>query len=150
MGGLVIIVGVVLMVVIHEGAHFVAAKAFNIKATEAFFGFGPRLWSMQRGETEYGVKAIMLGGYVRIVGMNPFEEVPPEDEERTYRAKPFGQKAIVVLAGISSHFVVAIVMFWFVALVWGTALLPSPELSPTVTNVSRVLFESDDGPIHDE
>ena len=105
MGALTILAGLVLMIVIHEGAHFVAAKAFDMKATEAFFGFGPRLWSTTRGETEYGIKAIPFGGYVRIIGMNPFEEVPVEDEGRTYRVAPFWQKAMVVLAGIFSHFV---------------------------------------------
>ena len=80
MGALIMIVGVILMIIIHEGGHFIAAKGFGMKATEAFFGFGPRLWSTVRGETEYGVKAIPFGGYVRIIGMNPFEEVPPEDE----------------------------------------------------------------------
>ena len=61
-----------------------------------------------RGETEYGVKAIPFGGYVRIIGMNPFEEVPPEEEGRTYRVASYGKKTVVVLAGIMSHFVVAI------------------------------------------
>jgi membrane-associated protease RseP (regulator of RpoE activity) len=98
----------------------VAAKAFGMKATEAFFGFGPRIWSMTRGETEYGVKAIPFGGYVRIIGMNPFEDVDPDDEGRTYRAAPFWKKTVVVLAGIMSHFVVALVLLWFVATVWGT------------------------------
>ena len=111
MGAVVIIVGVLLMVVVHEMGHFVAAKAFNMKATEAFFGFGPRLWSTTRGETEYGIKAIPLGGYVRIIGMNPFEEVAPEDEGRTYRENPFWKKSVVVLAGIASHFVVAFILF---------------------------------------
>jgi RIP metalloprotease RseP len=143
MGEFVIIAGVVLMVVIHEGAHFVAAKAFGMKATEAFFGFGPRLWSTRRGETEYGVKALPLGGYVRIIGMNPFEEVTPEEEGRTYRVKPFWQKTVVVLAGIGSHLVAALILFWVVATVWGTARLPSPELTPTVTNVGRVLVDPD-------
>ncbi|MFQ5554888.1 MAG: site-2 protease family protein [Acidimicrobiia bacterium] len=146
MGGFLIVIGIILMVVIHEGAHFVAAKAFGMKATEAFFGFGPRLWSIRRGETEYGVKALPLGGYVRIIGMNPFEEVPPEDEGRTYRQQPFWQKSIVVLAGITSHFVVAFGLFWLVSVFWGTMLLPSSELSPTVTSVSRVLVQSDTGP----
>ena len=119
MGSVVLIVGVILMVIIHEAGHFLAAKYFNIKATEAFFGFGPRIWSVQRGETEYGVKAIPLGGYVRIIGMNPFEEVAPEDEGRTYREKPFYQKAIVVLAGILSHFVVAFILFLIVVMAYG-------------------------------
>ena len=115
MGPLVVIVGMLLMVVIHEAGHFITAKFFDMKATEAFFGFGPRLWSTTKGETEYGIKAIPLGGYVRIVGMNPFEDVPAEEEHRTYRFKPFWQKAIVVLAGIFSHFVVAFILFYIVA-----------------------------------
>ena len=82
MGSAVMVIGIVAMIVVHEGAHFVAAKGFGMKATEAFFGFGPRIWSTTRGETEYGIKAVPLGGYVRIIGMNPFEEVPPEDEGR--------------------------------------------------------------------
>jgi len=119
MGPAIMIIGVVLMIVIHEGGHFVAAKSFGMKATEAFFGFGPKLWSMKRGETEYGVKAIPLGGYVRIIGMNPFEEVDEEDEHRTYRAAPFWKKTVVVLAGILSHFVIALALLWFVGAIWG-------------------------------
>jgi len=119
MGPAIMIIGVVLMIVIHEGGHFVAAKAFGMKATEAFFGFGPKLWSMNRGETEYGIKAIPFGGYVRIIGMNPFEEVDEEDEHRTYRAAPFWKKTVVVLAGILSHFVIALALLWFVGAIWG-------------------------------
>ncbi len=137
MGPVVMIGGVLLMVVIHEAGHFVAAKAFNMKATEAFFGFGPKLWSTQRGETEYGIKALPLGGYVRIIGMNPFEEVAPEDEGRTYREKPFWQKAIVVLAGIASHFVIAFFLFYALAVAYDTA-----EPTVTVAAVSDVLVSS--------
>ena len=120
MGPVVMIIGFILMIVIHEGGHYVAAKAFGMKVTEFFVGFGPTLWSGRRGETEYGLKLIPLGGFVRIVGMNPFEEVEPGDEQRTYRVAPFWQKSIVILAGIASHFVVAIVLLWIVAWAWGT------------------------------
>lgn len=120
MGPVVMIIGFILMIVIHEGGHYVAAKAFGMKVTEFFVGFGPVLWSTNRGETEYGLKAIPLGGYVRIIGMNPFEEVEPGDEGRTYRVAPFWQKSIVVLAGILSHFVVALFLLWVVAWAWGT------------------------------
>jgi len=119
MGTAVMLIGIAAMIVVHEGSHFVAAKAFGMKATEAFFGFGPRIWSMTRGETEYGIKAIPLGGYVRIIGMNPLEEIDPEDEERTYRNSPFWQKAIVVLAGIFSHFVMATLLLVTVFAIWG-------------------------------
>jgi len=115
----VMLIGIVLMIVIHEGGHFIAAKVFDMKVTEAFFGFGPRLWSTQRGETEYGIKAIPFGGYVRIIGMNPVDEILPEEEARTYRAAPFWQKSIVVLAGVISHLIVAFLLFLIVFAVWG-------------------------------
>ncbi|MDP8958754.1 MAG: site-2 protease family protein [Actinomycetota bacterium] len=118
-GGLMMAIGIVAMVMIHEGGHFLAAKAVGMKVTEFFFGFGPRLWSIRRGETEYGAKALPLGGYVKIVGMNPYEEVPPQDEGRTYREKPFWAKSLVVLAGIASHFVVAYLLLFLVLAVVG-------------------------------
>jgi membrane-associated protease RseP (regulator of RpoE activity) len=146
------IVGVILMIVIHEGGHFVAAKYYGMKATEAFFGFGPRLWSMRRGETEYGVKAIPFGGYVRIIGMNPFEEVSPEEEGRTYRNASYGKKTVVVLAGIMSHFIVAFLLLWIVGVVWGpvardasgdairtTTVAAVSEYTPDTTNPSPAL-----------
>jgi RIP metalloprotease RseP len=139
MGPIIIIVGMLLMVVIHEAGHFVTAKLFDMKATEAFFGFGPRIWSTQRGETEYGLKAIPLGGYVRIVGMNPFEDVAPEEEHRTYRFKPFWQKSIVVLAGIASHFVVAFILFYIVSVTYNT-FVPST----TIKEVTQVLVTPTD------
>ena len=73
---------------LHELGHFVTAKRAGMKVTEYFVGFGPRLWSVRRGETEYGVKAIPAGGYVRITGFTSTEEVPEEDEPRAYRPSP--------------------------------------------------------------
>ena len=66
---------------LHEAAHFFAAKRSGMKVTEFFVGFGPRIWSFTRGETEYGIKAVILGGYCRIIGMTNLEEVAPEDED---------------------------------------------------------------------
>jgi membrane-associated protease RseP (regulator of RpoE activity) len=134
MGTAVMVIGIVAMIVVHEGAHFVAAKGFGMKATEAFFGFGPRIWSMTRGETEYGIKAIPLGGYVRIIGMNPFEEVAPEDEGRTYRNSVFWKKSVVVLAGVFSHFVMATILLVTVLLIWGeVATDDAGDPIPTLT-----------------
>jgi len=132
------IAGIVAMIVIHEGGHFLAAKAFGMKATEAFFGFGPKLWSTTRGETEYGVKAIPLGGYVRIIGMNPFEEIDSAEEHRTYRVAPFWKKTVVVLAGIVSHFIVALVLLWFVGLVWGVVIIDADGFAERTTTVAAV------------
>ena len=108
-GILLFVVALLFVVMVHEAGHFLMAKAFRIKVEQFFVGFGPRIWSTRRGETEYGVKALPLGGYVRIAGMNPFEEVPPEDTPRTYGAKPPWQRALVILAGPVTHFLLAIV-----------------------------------------
>lgn len=118
-GGIIVVVGMISMIMVHEGGHFLAAKAVDMKVTEFFFGFGPKVWSTTRGETEYGIKAFPLGGYVRIVGMNPYEEVAPEDMGRTYREKPFWAKSIVVLAGVVSHIVVAFLIYFVVFTVVG-------------------------------
>ena len=88
---LLLIVGIILMVMLHEFGHYWMAKRSGMKVTEFFVGFGPRLWSFTRGETEYGVKAIPAGGYVRIIGMTNLEEVDPADEPRTFRQATPGQ-----------------------------------------------------------
>src|SRR5688500_13770473 len=95
---------------IHEAGHLVAAKMFDFKATKFFIGFGPPLWSFKRGETEYGIAAIPAGGFVKIVGMNPYEEVPVDDEALSYPNMPAWQRAIVLFAGSATHFVVAFVI----------------------------------------
>ena len=109
-GVLIVIVAILVVIMIHEAGHFFVAKAFGFKATKFFLGFGPRLWSIKRGETEYGIAAIPAGGYVKIVGMNPYEEVAPEDQARAYPNKPRWQRALVVMAGPATHWVVAFVL----------------------------------------
>jgi membrane-associated protease RseP (regulator of RpoE activity) len=108
LGIVLFVVAILLVVLIHESGHFFTAKSFGIKVEEFFVGFGPRLWSTRKGETEYGVKALPLGGYVRIAGMNPFQEPSPEDRPRTFGAKPIWQRAIVILAGPITHFVISV------------------------------------------
>ena len=78
---LVFVVGVLIAIFLHETGHFVTARWTGMKATQFFIGFGPRLWSFRRGETEYGVRALPLGAFVRIIGMNNMDEVDPGDED---------------------------------------------------------------------
>ena len=119
----VAVVGVVLtlplIIMLHEAAHFVAAKRSGMKVTEFFVGFGPRIWSFRRGETEYGVKAVILGGYCRIIGMTNLEEVAPEDEERAYRSKGYLARVVVAGAGPAVHFVIAFVLMFALLFVAG-------------------------------
>ncbi len=110
LGVILFIVSILTVVMIHEAGHLVAAKMFNFKATKFFVGFGPPLWSFKKGETEYGIAAIPAGGFVKIVGMNPYEEVPEEDKARSYPNKPAWQRAIVLVAGSATHWVVAFVI----------------------------------------
>jgi membrane-associated protease RseP (regulator of RpoE activity) len=136
-GGLTIllfVVAILLVILVHEAGHFFTAKAFKIKVEEFFLGFGPRLWSIRRGETEYGVKALPLGGYVRIAGMNPYVEPTPEEYPRTFGAKPIRQRAMVIVAGPATHFVIAFLAFalWF-------GLVGPARFSPVISDVSRTL-----------
>jgi membrane-associated protease RseP (regulator of RpoE activity) len=117
---LIVIAALVIMVMLHELGHFATAKWSHMKVTEYFFGFGPRLWSLRRGETEYGVKAIPAGGYVKIIGMTNTEEVDPADEPRTYRQQPFHNRLMVALAGSTMHFIIALVLIWGLIVFSGT------------------------------
>src|SRR5947209_5211940 len=123
----VVLIAVVLL---HEAGHFFTAKAFGIKVEEFFVGFGPRLWSTRRGETEYGVKLFLLGGYVRIAGMNPFQQPSVADRGRTYADKPVWQRAVVVACGPLTHFVIAVLLLASVFVFYGTARHgPHPQIA---------------------
>lgn len=113
-GVLLLILGIVLSIMLHELGHFIAAKRAGMKVTEFFLGFGPRLWSFRKGETEYGVKAVPLGGYVRIVGMSNLEEIDPDDEPRTYRQAKYRDKMAVALAGIAMNVLIFMVCVFVV------------------------------------
>ncbi len=99
----VFIVGVVFSIFMHELGHYLTAKWTGMKVTQFFLFFGPRLWSFRRGETEYGVRALPLGAFVRIIGMNRMDEVDPADEARTYRQKSFPRRLLVISAGSITH-----------------------------------------------
>jgi membrane-associated protease RseP (regulator of RpoE activity) len=107
---LVVILGIVVMIFLHELGHYLTAKWAGMKVTEFFIGFGPKIWSFRRGETEYGLKVIPAGAYVRIIGMNNLDEVDLADEPRTYRQKSFPKRLLVVSAGSLMHFAQAFVL----------------------------------------
>jgi membrane-associated protease RseP (regulator of RpoE activity) len=139
-GSIYAIVGflaLILLVVIpiHELGHMLVARRFGFKVTEYFVGFGPRLWSRKRGEIEYGVKAIPAGGYVKIAGMNPYESVAPEDLPRAYGSKPIWQRALVILAGPGSHFLVGAILSFALFAAYGN--LDTDEV--VVGDVARTL-----------
>ncbi len=132
-GTIGVLAAIIAMIMLHELGHFVMAKRAGMKVTEFFLGFGPRLWSFRRGETEYGVKAIPAGGYVRIIGMSNMDEVDPADEERTYRSKAYRHRLGVAVAGSTMHFIIA---FFLLVLLYAAAGLPAarPVVDQVVPN----------------
>lgn len=128
---LIVVACIVVMVMVHELGHLLAAKHGGMKVTEYFLGFGPRLWSFRKGETEYGVKAFPLGGYVKIPGMTNIEEVDPEDEPRTYRQKPFRARLLVAIAGSAMHFAMAFVLLWALLAFVGVASTSQIQVQAT-------------------
>jgi membrane-associated protease RseP (regulator of RpoE activity) len=115
-GWVIFIVALLFSVMLHESGHFVTAKKFGMKVTRYFVGFGPTIWSTWRGETEYGIKALPVGGFVKIVGMTSLDEVDPEDEPRSFRRHPAWQRIVVLCAGSFMHFVLAFLLIFGLAL----------------------------------
>ncbi|MEV0456018.1 M50 family metallopeptidase [Catellatospora methionotrophica] len=114
---------ILISVSLHEAGHMGTAKAFGMKVTRYFVGFGPTLWSFRRGETEYGVKGIPLGGFVKIVGMTPQDE--DADDAKAMWRFPVWKRSIVMSAGSIVHFILAAVAIWGLAMFSG---LPNPAL----------------------
>ncbi|MGO9457632.1 MAG: site-2 protease family protein [Acidimicrobiales bacterium] len=131
---LIVITAVLVMVMVHELGHFATAKWSRMKVTEYFVGFGPRLWSVRRGETDYGIKAIPAGGYVKIPGMSNMEEIDPAEEDRTYRQAPFHNRIIVACAGSFMHFLMAFLLAYSAILYFGT---PTTALGVEVTGFAH-------------
>ena len=137
-GILMFIATLIVMVMIHEAGHMAAARACGMKVEEYFFGFGPRIFSFRRGETEYGMKAIPAGGYVKIAGMNPYLTVPESDLPRTFGAKPAWQRAVVLSAGSATHFLVAALLLTFSFAVLGVPGNPTTTLQSVSATAGRL------------
>src|SRR5580658_702432 len=111
LGWVIFLVALLFSIMLHETGHFVLAKRFGMKATRYFVGFGPTIWSTWRGETEYGIKALPIGGFVKIIGMHSLDDPDdPEDEARSFRSHPAWQRILVLSAGSFMHFVLAFLL----------------------------------------
>ncbi|TDD30720.1 RIP metalloprotease [Actinomadura sp. KC06] len=146
LGAVAFVVALLLSVMLHEGGHLVPAKRFGMKATQYFVGFGPTLWSTRRGETEYGVKAIPLGGFVKIVGYTPLEEIDPADRPRAFYRQPAGRRAIVIVSGVVVNFVFAFLLLMAMAMTVGvpqsgTVTSTVEEVTPCVPAGMRAACE---------
>ncbi|MFI6228134.1 M50 family metallopeptidase [Micromonospora echinospora] len=134
LGVVLFALAILVSVSLHEAGHMATAKAFGMKVTRYFVGFGPTLWSFKRGETEYGIKGIPLGGFCKIVGMTPQDDdVDPADEPRAMWRYPVWKRTIVMSAGSATHFALAVVALWLAAVFMG---LPNPDF-PTTEEQAR-------------
>jgi membrane-associated protease RseP (regulator of RpoE activity) len=112
LGILAFVVALLFSVMVHEFGHYITARRYGMWVSEFFVGFGKRLWSVQRGETEFGVKAIPAGGYCKIEGMAPNDEMPAGQEDRAFYKASSGKKLIVLGAGSFLHFVLGFVLLF--------------------------------------
>jgi membrane-associated protease RseP (regulator of RpoE activity) len=112
LGMLAFVVALLLSVMVHEFGHFVTARRYGMWVSEFFVGFGKRIWSVQRGETEFGVKAIPAGGYCKIEGMSPNDAMPEGEEDRAFYKASSGKKLIVLGAGSFLHFVLGYLLLF--------------------------------------
>lgn len=110
----VLVIGLLVSVFLHEVGHFVTAGWAGMKRTQFFMGFGPKLWSTHRNGVEYGVRALPLGAFVRIVGMNNLDPVEPGDEKVAYSSKPYRWRLLVITAGSIMHVIIAVLIMLFV------------------------------------
>ncbi|MET0481115.1 MAG: site-2 protease family protein, partial [Mycetocola sp.] len=161
LGVLIILIGVAVSIGLHEIGHLVPAKLFGVKVTQYMIGFGKTIWSRKRGETEYGLKAIPLGGYISMIGMYPpgkdgatrssstgffqtlvqdarsasAETVGDGDENRTFYNLPVWKRIIIMLGGPTMNLLLAVVLVAIVLMGFGT-----PQSTPTLASVSQCVL----------
>lgn len=133
LGILAFVVALLFSVMVHEFGHYITARKFGMRISEFFLGFGKRIWSFQRGETEFGLKAIPAGGYCKIEGMAPNDEMPEGEEERAFYKASSGKKLIVLGAGSFLHFVLGFILLFTLFVGVGTNQV-LPVISQVVPN----------------
>lgn len=164
-GVLIFAVGLLVAIALHEVGHLIPAKFFGVRVTQYMVGFGPTIWSRRRGDTEYGIKWIPLGGYIRMIGMFPpardgrirdsstgpframvdearsvsLQEITPADNDRVFYRKPWWQKVIIMTGGPTMNFVQAFVLFAIVLVGFGVS---AP--TTTVDQVPECVLSAED------
>ncbi|MSZ63311.1 MAG: peptidase, partial [Actinobacteria bacterium] len=131
LGILAFVFALLFSVMIHEFGHYLTAKRYGMKVSEFFLGFGARIWSTRRGETEFGLKAIPAGGYCKIEGMVPTDTMPEGEEDRAFYRASSGRKLIVLGAGSFLHFVLGYILIFILFAGVGVN-----QLLPTISQVS--------------
>ena len=139
LGVLLFALGIGISIALHELGHLATAKMFGMKVTRYFIGFGPKIWSFRRGETEYGLKAIPAGGFCEITGMTALEELHPDDEPRAFYKQKTWKRVVVLSAGSITHFIVGFVILYVMAASMG---LPNLKSTPVLGEISQCVVTS--------
>ncbi|QFQ02563.1 Zinc metalloprotease Rip1 [Corynebacterium urogenitale] len=157
-GVILFALGIVVSIALHEAGHMQVARMCGMRVRRYFIGFGPTIWSTTRGHTEYGVKAIPLGGFCDIAGMTKLDEMTPEERPYAMYKRPAYQRIFVMLGGIIMNIVLTLVIIYGVALAWGlpdtskvfTPTVETTTCAPPKQNTDGTLVEcSGSGPAED-
>ncbi|HEY4021278.1 MAG TPA: site-2 protease family protein [Pseudonocardiaceae bacterium] len=139
--------GIGLAVALHEAGHMLTAKAFGMKVRRYFIGFGPKVFSFRRGETEYGLKIIPAGGFCDIAGMTALDEVTPEEAPRAMWRYPVWKRFVVLVSGSVTHFILGFVILYVMAITSGLInLQDTPQISG-VANCAQSVANPNTNPV---
>ncbi|MFG1795426.1 M50 family metallopeptidase [Nocardia sp. NPDC049149] len=127
LGFVLFALGITISIALHECGHMWAAQATGMKVRRYFIGFGPKVFSFRRGETEYGLKALPLGGFCDIAGMTALEELRPEEIERAMYRQATWKRLVVMSGGIAMNFVLGFLLIVVLAVGWGLPDLNEPS-----------------------
>jgi membrane-associated protease RseP (regulator of RpoE activity) len=136
---LAVLVAIIFLVVTHELGHYTAARLAGVKCPEFFVGFGPRIWSTRRGDTEFGIKWILFGGYVKVLGMNPEEEISPEDFPHSYKGVSYWKRFWIIFSGSLVHLMLGLILIFLI--VW---MIGVPFASNSIQEVALTMENTDE------
>jgi membrane-associated protease RseP (regulator of RpoE activity) len=139
---------ILISVALHECGHMWVARATGMRVRRYFVGFGPTLWSTRRGETEYGIKAVPLGGFCDIAGMTSVEELTPDETDRAMFKQATWRRVAVLFAGPAANFIICLVLMYGIALIWGLPNL-HPPTKAVVGETACVAPETTPGKVGD-
>ncbi|WP_327119891.1 M50 family metallopeptidase [Nocardia sp. NBC_01730] len=144
LGFVLFALGITLSIALHECGHMWTAQATGMKVRRYFIGFGPKVFSFRRGEIEYGLKAIPLGGFCDIVGMTALDELRPEELDRAMYRQATWKRLVVMSGGIAMNFVLGFILVAVLAVGWGLPSLQQPPAT-ALGNMSCVPQQNPDG-----
>ncbi|ONM49366.1 M50 family metallopeptidase [Nocardia donostiensis] len=148
LGFVLFALGITVSIALHECGHMWAAQATGMKVRRYFIGFGPRIFSFRRGETEYGLKALPLGGFCDIAGMTALDELAPEDLDRAMYRQATWKRLVVMFGGIAMNFLLGFVLVVVLAVGWGLPNLNQPP-ETALGNMSCVAPQNPDGSLRE-